>query len=156
MHVFAPELEAALRPSLRERSRYLPKQWAHGPDWVEHRVEGEQWLGFESVRPLPGIETELALVPLVGHTAGHCGVAVSTGGGWLLHCGDAFFHRGQVATPPSCPPGMRLFQALTARDRAAREANAERLRALAAEQGERVRLICSHDPAMMETAVTAA
>jgi hypothetical protein len=25
--------------------------------------------------------------------------------GWLLHCGDAYFHHSEVATPPSCPPG---------------------------------------------------
>ncbi len=29
------------------------------------------------------------LVPLFGHTRGHCGVAVRTEQGWLFHAGDA-------------------------------------------------------------------
>jgi glyoxylase-like metal-dependent hydrolase (beta-lactamase superfamily II) len=29
------------------------------------------------------------LVPLFGHTRGHCGVAVRTASGWLFHVGDA-------------------------------------------------------------------
>jgi hypothetical protein len=29
------------------------------------------------------------LVPLFGHTRGHCGVAIRNGSGWLFHVGDA-------------------------------------------------------------------
>ena len=29
------------------------------------------------------------LIPLAGHTRGHCGVAIKTETGWHLHCGDA-------------------------------------------------------------------
>ena len=29
------------------------------------------------------------LIPLTGHTRGHCGVAIRAGGGWLFHCADA-------------------------------------------------------------------
>ncbi|MBM3667920.1 MAG: MBL fold metallo-hydrolase [Actinobacteria bacterium] len=150
VHAFAPELEAALHPSLRERARYVPAHWAHEPEWVRHTVEGDDWFGFESVRLLPDLDAEVALVPLLGHSAGHSGVAVGGGDGWLLHCGDAFFHRGQVATPPSCPPGLRAFQALNAHDGKARGANTERLRRLAAEHGGEVRLICSHDPVLLD------
>jgi glyoxylase-like metal-dependent hydrolase (beta-lactamase superfamily II) len=46
VHVFAPEHEAAMNPGLRERSRYIADQWAHGPRWVTHEVEGDEWLGF--------------------------------------------------------------------------------------------------------------
>lgn len=148
VHVFAPELAAARQPPLRDRLRYVPAQWAHGPNWVEQRVDGDDWLGFESVRLLPELDAEVALVPLAGHSAGHSGVAIGGEAGWLLHCGDAFFHHGQVETPPSCPPGLRLFQALNAHDGKARGRNTERLRLLAQEHGDRVSLICSHDPRM--------
>lgn len=156
VHLFAPELGAALHPSLRERSRYVPKQWAHGPDWVEHRTEGDDWFGFESVRLLPDLDAEVALVPLAGHSTGHAGVAVGGDDGWLLHCGDAYFHRDQVATPPSCPPGLRLFQALNAHDGKARGRNTERLRELAARRSGEVELICSHDPVLMDRFAAAA
>lgn len=149
VHVFGPELAQALSPPLRERTRYVPAQWAHGPDWNEHKVEGDSWFGFESVRLLPDLDLEVAMVPLAGHSAGHAGIAVKGDEGWLLHCGDAFFHRHQVATPPSCPPGLRLFQALNAHDGKARRQNQERLRELAHDHGDEVRLICSHDPKLL-------
>jgi len=151
VHVFAPELEAALHPILRERTRYVGgAHWSHSPRWVEHGAGGERWFGFESVRILPGIDAEVLLVPLVGHSRGHTGVAIDTGDGWLLHCGDAYFNRGETATPPSCPPMLSFFQSLTASDNKARKANQERLRELAATQGERVSLFCAHDPRELE------
>ena len=146
VHVFAPELVAAKAPPFRERTRYLPAHWEHGPKWVEHEVEGDSWFGFDSVRLLPDLDVEVALVPLPGHTTGHSGVAVNTGDGWLLHCGDAYFHRSEVATPPSCPPGLRLFQNIVQHDGATRRHNQERLRELAREHPDDVRLFCSHDP----------
>lgn len=114
VHVYAPELEAALEPPLRERPRYVGAHWRHGPRWVEHETDGDRWQGFESVRILPGLDVEIALVPLVGHSRGHTGIAVNGGDGWLLHCGDAYFHREELATPPSCPPGLRIFQSAMA------------------------------------------
>lgn len=149
VHVFAPELAAALDPSWRERTRYVSAQWAHGPHWAEHEVEGDSWFGFDSVGLLPDLDTEVAMVPLVGHTTGHTGIALREDDGWLLHCGDAYFHHGEVATPPSCPPGLRVFQALNAHDGKARQRNRERLRALAREHAGEVRLICSHDPELL-------
>jgi glyoxylase-like metal-dependent hydrolase (beta-lactamase superfamily II) len=148
VHVFAPELEAALHPKLNERARYRRAHIGHGPRWVEHRSEagGDRWFGFESVRILPGLDVEVALIPLVGHSRGHTGVAVKTGEGWLLHCGDAYFNHGQVETPSSCPPGLKVFQRLLTADHGARSANTERLRELAAAHGDEVTLFCAHDP----------
>ncbi len=149
VHVLAPELREALHPSLRERSRYVGgAHWKHGPRWVEHDSEagGDSWFGFESIRVLPGLDVEVALIPLIGHSRGHSGVAVNAGGRWLLHCGDAYFNHGEVATPPSCPPGLRVFQRVLASDHKARVANAERLRALAASHGDEVSLFSAHDP----------
>jgi glyoxylase-like metal-dependent hydrolase (beta-lactamase superfamily II) len=146
VHVFAPELAAAMSPPLRERGRYIPAHWEHGPNWVEHQVDGDSWFGFESVRLLPELDLEIAMVPLVGHSAGHVGVAVRTGNGWLLHCGDAFFFRGEIETPRRCPPGLKAFQSITQHDGRARHHNQERLRELARTRGGEVRLVCSHDP----------
>ncbi len=148
VHVLAPELAAALHPSLRERGRYVATHWKHGPRWVEHRSEagGDRWFGFESVRILPGLDVEVALIPLAGHSLGHTGVAVNAGDRWLLHCGDAYFNRGEIAIPPTCPPGLRVFQRLLAADNRARVDNAARLRELAASHGDEVALFCAHDP----------
>jgi glyoxylase-like metal-dependent hydrolase (beta-lactamase superfamily II) len=146
VHVFGAELAAAKAPPLRDKSRYVSAQWSHGPRWVEYEVDGDSWFGFESVRLLPDLDVEIAMVPLAGHSAGHVGIAVKTGEGWLLHCGDAYFHKDEVATPHSCPPGLRVFQNLVQHDGKARRHNQERLRELAHEHRDDVRLICSHDP----------
>jgi len=150
VHVFAPELAAAKSPPLRERNRYVAAHWAHGPNWVEHDVDGDSWFGFDSVRLLPGLGVEVALVPLLGHSTGHAGVAIREAGGWLLHCGDAYFHTDEVATPPSCPPGLRAFQNIVGHDARVRRRNQERLRELARVHPHEVRLICSHDPTELE------
>jgi glyoxylase-like metal-dependent hydrolase (beta-lactamase superfamily II) len=159
VHLLGPELAEALQPSLRERRRYVGGvHWQHGPRWVEHHSEqgGERWFGFESLRILPGLDVEVALIPLLGHSRGHTGVAVKAGEGWLLHCGDSYFNRAQIATPPSCPPGLSLFQRVLASDHGARLANTERLRELAAAHGDEVTLFCSHDPHELEREQAAA
>jgi glyoxylase-like metal-dependent hydrolase (beta-lactamase superfamily II) len=155
VHVLGRELDAAMNPSLRERERYVKVHWAHGPKWVRHEPDGEHWLGFESVRVLPGAD-DLLLVPLYGHTRGHAGVAVKRDGRWLLHCGDAYFNRGEVEQPASCPPGLRVFQNLNSVDNAARKRNSERLRELAARPDANVELFCAHDAITLEQMQAAA
>jgi glyoxylase-like metal-dependent hydrolase (beta-lactamase superfamily II) len=146
VHVFGAEQRVALDPPLRERARYRAPHFAHGPRWVSYEPGGDRWFGFESIRVMEGVDAEVALIPLAGHSRGHCAVAVRDGEGWLLHCGDAYFHRDEMATPPSCPPLLKAYQPATAFDNAARVRNAERLRELARAHGDEVTLFCSHDP----------
>jgi glyoxylase-like metal-dependent hydrolase (beta-lactamase superfamily II) len=145
VHAFEAEHAAAARPAtLLERHRYRPVQLAHGPRYQVHRAGGEKWLGFESIR---AIGDEVLLVPLAGHTRGHCGVAVRDGNGWLLHAGDAYFFRGEIdAERPHCPPGLLAFQTLIAHDDGQRRRNRDRLRTLAKEQAGSVRVFSAHDP----------
>lgn len=150
VHLLGRELEAALHPGWRERQRYIAAHWSHGPRWVQHAPEGETWMGFESVRALPGSDDEILLIPLPGHTLGHTGVAVRDGDRRLLHCGDAYFHHGEVQTPPHCPGGLSAFQLLNQIDGGARRENRERLRELAERHGDEVELICSHDAHTLE------
>jgi glyoxylase-like metal-dependent hydrolase (beta-lactamase superfamily II) len=150
VHVLSRELHAALHPSLRERERYVAAHWAHGPKWVEHGAGGDNWFGFQSVRILPGAGQEIALVPLFGHTRGHTGVAVKNGDRWLLHCGDAFFHRGEIETPAHCPPVLKGYQNIGSVENSERRVNSDRLRELAQRHGDEVELFCSHDPVTLE------
>jgi len=52
-----------------------------------HEDMCEQWFDFPAIR-LP-FEPALWLVPLFGHTRGHCGVVIEAEAGRLFHVGDA-------------------------------------------------------------------
>ncbi|MGD0187869.1 MAG: MBL fold metallo-hydrolase [Roseiarcus sp.] len=149
IHVFAPELRAALKPTNpRERMRYRPAQLAGVSNWAPVETQGERWFGFTGVRALPGSRDDVLLIPLPGHTSGHCGVAVNAGDGWLLHCGDAYFHASEVAPEGGATPiGLRAYGALMSVEGDKRRANRDRLRALARDHAGEVKLMCSHDPA---------
>jgi glyoxylase-like metal-dependent hydrolase (beta-lactamase superfamily II) len=152
VHAFADELAAMRADAKRKRKRYLHANWGHGPNWVEHRTKGDSWFGFESVRLLPDLDAEVALIPLPGHSAGMCGVAINTTDGWLLHCADAFFFRSEIETPRRCTPALRVFERRMDHDTKARFENLERLQELQRDHGDEVTLICSHDAKMLDEA----
>lgn len=147
VHVFKSEYQVAMAPRRVDKERYLPAQYAHEVDWqLYEEAAGESWFGFDRVQPLTEMGDDLALVPLTGHSAGHCAVAVRTGQGWLMHCGDGFFHRGDLLDPPKVPLGVRLFQRVVDDNRRLRNKNVARLRELQKTHSSEVNIICSHDP----------
>lgn len=149
VHVMTKEHTAAMqRKKLLERSRYRPAHWRHGPRWKLHETGGERWNGFESVRALEGTTDDVLLVPLEGHTRGHAGVAVRADAGWLLHCGDAYFHANEVLGGKA-PAGLEIFQRTMAIDDGLRRHNRRRLRELA--RGGDVRVFCAHSPDELES-----
>jgi len=88
VHVHRRELEAFQgRPQHWTGLAYVRRHIAHGPGFALYEESGERWFEFDAIR-LP-FEPEMWLVPLFGHTRGHCGVAIRTEGGWHFHVGDA-------------------------------------------------------------------
>jgi glyoxylase-like metal-dependent hydrolase (beta-lactamase superfamily II) len=88
VHVHRREYEAFMGLPRRWTDwAYVRRHVAHGPDLVLYEDTGERWFDFAAIR-LP-FTPEMWLVPLFGHTRGHCGVAIHTGTGWLFHVGDA-------------------------------------------------------------------
>jgi glyoxylase-like metal-dependent hydrolase (beta-lactamase superfamily II) len=138
VHVSAEE-KAALD---RGHPRYVPLQFAHGVAWETCSPSTRRWFGLEA-RPVPlGFESEIFLVPLPGHTLGHCGVASRQGGRWLLHVGDAYYLRAELDTDDH--PVSQLAAA-RADDDAARRASLERLRRLARDHADEVAMFGYHD-----------
>ncbi|WP_190823147.1 MBL fold metallo-hydrolase [Saccharopolyspora pogona] len=150
VHVHDVEYQAMLRSP--EPSRYLGHQWQHGPKWNVHgSAGGERWFGFEAVRHLPGLPPEILLVPLVGHTRGHTGVAVRRPDGrWLLHAGDAYFYHGEMADSPHCTPVLRHFQNRAQEDGPQRRRNQDRLHDLVTAHRSEIDVFCAHDPIEFE------
>jgi glyoxylase-like metal-dependent hydrolase (beta-lactamase superfamily II) len=144
VHVFRAEHEAAMRPSWGlERERYRKAQWAHGPRWKVHDVDGDRFLGFPAVK---AIGDEVLLVPMVGHTRGHVVVAVKDGPGHLLHCGDAYFAGTEMDERPSCPAGLSVFQKVIAWDDKLRQQNQARLRELIRSRPAEITAFSAHCP----------
>lgn len=147
VHVLEPELHAAQHlKGLIDHSRYCPAQWKHGPDWVVHPLAGDTWHGFEHVRPILKGHDDLLLVPIAGHSAGHCGIAVRREDGWLLHVGDALFHHAELDPQIGKPPvALALSQWLFGKDGRLVRQNRLRLQDLARDPTAKVQIVCSHD-----------
>ncbi len=87
-----------------------------------------------------------------GHSRGHTLIAVDTGRGWLVHGGDAYFHRsvterGDVSGMPWALSGVERFIAF---DYERVRANHAMLAALA--KRDDVTVFSSHDPVEYEEA----
>jgi glyoxylase-like metal-dependent hydrolase (beta-lactamase superfamily II) len=88
VHVHRREYEAFVdRPRRWIDLGYVRRHMAHRPELKLYEDTGEQWLDLPAIQ-LP-FDPALWLLPLFGHTRGHCGVAIETGEGWLFHVGDA-------------------------------------------------------------------
>ncbi|UJR83450.1 Hypothetical protein I5071_55180 [Sandaracinus amylolyticus] len=148
VHVYATEHDAAMERTTRMGGRrYRPAQWSHGPDWVLYETRGDAWFGFEAVRELEGLSPDILMIPLFGHTPGHCGIAFEVNGRWRLHAGDAYFFHGEIdPREPHCPPALLAYEALMDADREARLGNQDRLRKLVLDHADRVDVFCAHDP----------
>ena len=94
------------------------------------------------------------LVSLPGHTKGHCGVAIEQGGTWLLHAGDAILNRREIDPTPRTPTGARLFQWTMETSQVQRRRSLAKLKALRRERGAEVEIICTHDPALLQSVHT--
>ena len=142
VHVSAEE-HAALA---KGNPRYLPVQFDHGPRWTVHTASAadRDWFGFRA-RPVElGFAAEVLLVPLFGHTLGHCGVAVrlhGRGGRWTLHAGDAYYLRPELTTDDH---PVSVVSARQSVDNDQRVASLMRLRRLAREYASEVDLFGYH------------
>lgn len=78
--------------------RYLKMPFAHHPIIKTYKKSDFHWFGFEARKISAKIETEIFLIPLFGHTLGHCGVALKPYNKWLFYLGDAYYLRAELTT----------------------------------------------------------
>lgn len=88
VHVHRREVETLKHPrTWMEMFAHNSADFSHHPEWVLYETPTETWMGFEAIR-LP-FSPRMVLVPLFGHTSGHCGVAIEEAGGWVFQAADA-------------------------------------------------------------------
>jgi glyoxylase-like metal-dependent hydrolase (beta-lactamase superfamily II) len=151
VHVYRDEYEAIMAPRGIERIRYRAPQWKHKPRWQPHALDGESFFGFDAARVIESVGPDLVMIPLAGHTRGHAAIAVRSERGWLLHAGDAFFHRAQMdPNRGHVPMGIRVFQRAVDIEPHLRIRNQARLLQLQRDHGDKVDIFCAHDPQSFE------
>lgn len=153
VHVTVDEARGAVHaPTFRERLRYRSVQWAHGPKLVEHGPGGESWRGFAAAKHLDAIDDGVVLVPMPGHTRGHAAVAVDAGHRWILHCGDAYYHRNTLERGFQAPLAIRAQEVISAYSHKRLRANQARIAELYQRQDPDLLVVCAHDPKLYEHA----
>jgi glyoxylase-like metal-dependent hydrolase (beta-lactamase superfamily II) len=73
--------------------RYVKAPLSHNPPIKTYKPSTDSWHGFEARRIDIGLDTEIFLIPLFGHTYGHCGIAIKYMGKWLFYVGDAYYYK---------------------------------------------------------------
>ncbi|MBN9118058.1 MAG: MBL fold metallo-hydrolase [Planctomycetes bacterium] len=122
--------------------RYLQVHFAHGPNWKTYPASSGVWFGMEERRVELGLAADVLLVPLFGHTLGHCGVAVRQGGRWALHVGDAYYLRVELERDDH---PVSALTAQRADDNAQRLETLGRLRRLARDHADEIDVFGYHD-----------
>jgi len=122
--------------------RYLPIQLAHKPKINIYNQSEEQWFGLEARKIDIGFESTIYLIPLFGHTLGHCGVAIQQQDGWILHAGDTYYLQVELSSDDH--PVSQLA-AIRADDNALRIKSLQKIKQLSAAHPE-VTVFSYHDP----------
>jgi glyoxylase-like metal-dependent hydrolase (beta-lactamase superfamily II) len=140
IHVSKEELDNY--DSTRPRGPYKPYQISHLTKFKTYEQTDERWFDLAARSLQLSGDLEAKLVPLPGHTSGHCGVAYREEGKWSLHAGDAYFD-SKINFEENAP-GLPLEIAFQTSANA-RQASLRQLRTLRIEHGNEVKLFCTHD-----------
>lgn len=141
--------EEELRNFHSGKPRYLAHQLAHSANIVVYPSSSGEWFGFEARRVALPMDIELYLVPLFGHTLGHCGIALKEQGQWLFYIGDAYYMRVELDDQTHPVNQLAQFQA---DDNNMRLDSLERIRQLLQQHPE-VKVFGYHDVLEYETFV---
>nr|WP_315034795.1 MBL fold metallo-hydrolase [uncultured Chryseobacterium sp.] len=124
-----------------ENPRYIEQHLAHNPPIKEYGMSDEEWFGLEARKVNTTLKTEIYLIPLFGHTLGHCGVAIEWEGKWLFYIGDAYYLRAELEDEQH-PAGQ--LAAARADDNTKRLESIEKIKNLMQEHPE-IEVFGSHD-----------
>lgn len=122
--------------------RYVPRQFEHQPQWKPCESVSRKWYGLDARAVRLGFSSEVLLIPLFGHTLGHCGVAIQQGNRWLLLVGDAYYLRAEL-TQDDHP--VSALAAQRADNDEWRRSSLGELRRLSKDHSDEVEMVGYHD-----------
>jgi glyoxylase-like metal-dependent hydrolase (beta-lactamase superfamily II) len=143
IHLHHSELEEAENPTQYiSKDRY--RNFSSNCNYQTYSEFGDTWFDFKSVRPLVGLDDEIALVPLIGHSRGHSGIAIRGPLGWIFHIGDSVYGEEHLESKYFPKLGYLMLENLFQYNFKDRINNLKKLRKLKNDQDE-IEIICSHD-----------
>lgn len=153
LHATVTEVDSAYSTRLASKIRYQRDQLPTTQESiVRHLPTADAWNGFVGVKELTEVSEDILLIPMPGHTRGHAAVAVGSDTGWVLHCGDSYYHRNSLTGSSAAPAMSRLFERLAAEDWPRVRANHDALAQLYQTRGHDLRIVCAHDRMQLEMA----
>jgi len=123
--------------------RYLPQQLAHQPKLQLYASNDASWFGLPARKLTLEFETEIYLIPLFGHTLGHCGVALKVNDKWIFYTGDAYYLRAELLDKNHPVDQLATMRAV---DNTMRLKSLETVRQLLEKYGAEMEYYGYHDP----------
>lgn len=145
VHILASEFNATQNLKAKNRIRYKSEQFKQHRHWnfIEPKF-GESWFNLTQVQGFKLLQDEVLMIPLLGHTEGHCGFAIKQQNHWLLFCGDAYYSHLQL-DPKIKLPALNITERLFATDNLLRIHSLKQIQLLAQNEPE-IEIMCAHDP----------
>lgn len=145
VHVLASEFNATLNLQYKNKIRYKIEQFKDHRYWnfIEPQFS-DRWFNFKQVQGFKIFQDEILMIPLLGHTEGHCGIAIKQQNNWLLFCGDAYYSHRQLK-PQNKLVALEMTERLFAANNLQRIQTLKDIQTLRHEQ-PMIEIICAHDP----------
>lgn len=146
VHILSSEYNATQNFfSLKNKARYKTQQFRQHRYWkFIEPDQGEAWFNLHQVQGFHIFQDEILMIPLLGHSQGHCGVAIKQNDGWLFFCGDAYFSHLQL-NPTNRLRTLDKLERFFAEDNQRRIDNLHKIQQLAQNE-KNIEIICAHDP----------
>lgn len=123
--------------------RYLRQQLSHNPDLKLYKMDDTKWFGLPARKIDLNLQIEVLLIPLFGHTLGHCGIAIKTNNQWTFYAGDAYYLRAELEDKNHPVDQLATIRAV---DNNLRIKSLNKVRELIKEHGSQMEYFGYHDP----------
>ncbi|WP_299365419.1 MBL fold metallo-hydrolase [Winogradskyella sp.] len=123
--------------------RYLQQQLFHKPDLKLYENNDSEWFELAARKVDLNLQSEIYLIPLFGHTLGHCGVVVKANNQWTFYVGDAYYLRAEIDNKNHPVDQLATIRAV---DNSLRIASLEKVREIIRRHGDQIEYFGYHDP----------
>jgi len=145
-HCSSKEYRSAIsKTGIKSKIRYKGNAIKNHKLWEFYDCfnEGIDGLNIKGQR-IKGLNEDIYMVPLSGHSSGNCAIAVKGKDNWILHCGDAYMNHYEISDRENYKNYSGLFQLFIQFSNKKRIESLQRIKQLKLEYKNTI-IICSHD-----------